>query len=256
MDFDNEAGELQRKIAQCLEGVARRKSMLESLALESGQDILDLGCGGGQLTRELGLAVGPDGRVVGVDPSVSQVTAARELCKTLDNVRFTQDSATELSFENDTFDTVTSTQVLEYVSDVDKAISEIRRVLKKSGRFCSISVLWDHWRFYGPDPTLNDKIHEVFRAHCFHQMLPMELPQKLKNSGFSVINVTPIGFINQTLHQNSFALWASKLISIFALNNGMTRSDVEQWQEQLEAANHEGRFGFMSVPVLTTSIAV
>ncbi len=84
----------------------------------------------------------------------------------------------------------------------------------------------------------------------------MELPQKLKNSGFSVINVTPIGFINQTLHQNSFALWASKLISIFALNNGMTRSDVEQWQEQLEAANHEGRFGFMSVPVLTTSIAV
>ena len=256
MDFENEAGELQRKISQCLEGIARRKSMFESLAVESGHDILDLGCGGGQLTRELALAVGSNGRVVGVDPSVNQISAARELCKNLDNVEFAQDSATELSFENETFDTVTSTQVLEYVSDVDKAIGEIRRVLKKSGRFSSISVLWDHWRFYGPDPALNDKIHEVFRAHCFHQMLPMELPQKLKNSGFTVINSTPIGFINQTLHKNSFALWASKLISIFAVNHGMDISDVKQWQEQLEAANHEVRFGFVSMPVLITSIAV
>ena len=46
MDFDQNLGELQRKVAQSQEGVGRRKLIYESLAVESGQSILDLGCGG------------------------------------------------------------------------------------------------------------------------------------------------------------------------------------------------------------------
>ncbi len=56
MDFQNEIGDLQRKITQCQEGIARRRTMFESLVVESGQTILDLGCGGGHLVHELALA--------------------------------------------------------------------------------------------------------------------------------------------------------------------------------------------------------
>ena len=65
MDFDQDIGELQRRVSQTQEGIVRRKIIFESLAVESGQSILDLGCGGGYQARSLALAVGPGGRVVG-----------------------------------------------------------------------------------------------------------------------------------------------------------------------------------------------
>jgi len=256
MDFQNEIGDLQRKITQCQEGIARRRTMFESLVVESGQTILDLGCGGGHLVHELALAVGSDGYIVGVDPSPNQIAAARKLCTDLENVEFKADSATDLSFNDSMFDSVTSTQVLEYVKDVDKSLTEIHRVLKKGGRFCAISVLWDHWRFHGPEPDLNEEIHNVFRDHCFHQMLPLDMPRKLLSNSFSGIHSAPIGFINQVLHNNSFALWSSKVISAFAINNGMSKDKVMAWNKQLKEADREGRFGFVSMPVLTTAIAV
>ena len=256
MDFDQNLGELQRKVAQSQEGVGRRKLIYESLGVESGQSILDLGCGGGYQARILALAVGSKGRVVGVDPSLKQLEVAREYCADLDNVEFTQDSGTDLSFDNETFDSATSTNVLDYIDDVDGVVAELRRVLRKGGRLCTISILWDHHRFHGADPTLNDRILHVFRDHCPHQMLPLELPKMLLANGFAGIGSVPIPILNKAMHDNAFAFWTSKVISIFAINNGMPEDDVALWQRQLEEADRDGRFGFVSMSVLTTGVSI
>jgi len=256
MNFDQQLGELQRKVTQCQEGIGRRKIIIDSLAPESGQSILDLGCGGGYQVRSLALAVGSGGRIVGSDPSLKQIEAAREYCSDLDNVEFTQDSGTDLSFGDGIFDSATSTNVLDYITDVESVVAEIRRVLKKGGRFCTISVLWDHHRFHGPDPTLNDEVHHVFRDHCPHQMLPLELPKMLLAHGFAGIGSVPIPILNKTMHDNAFAFWTSKVISIFAINNGMPEDDVALWQRQLEEADRDGRFGFVSMSVLTTGVSI
>ena len=76
MDFGGDMGLWQRKIATSSEGAARRMAVYEALAIESGQAILDLGCGGGHLVREIALAVGDGGRVVGLDASADQLKAA------------------------------------------------------------------------------------------------------------------------------------------------------------------------------------
>ena len=52
MDFDGDFGLWQRNIAESLEGNARRMAVFEALSIESGQAILDLGCGGGYLVRD------------------------------------------------------------------------------------------------------------------------------------------------------------------------------------------------------------
>ena len=127
-------------------------------------------------------------------------------------------------------------------------------MLKKGGRFCTISVLWDHHRFHGPDPTLNDEVHRV-GIHCVHQMLPLELPKILLTNGFSGIGSMPIPILNKTMHDDAFAFWFSKVISILAINNGMPEDDVALWQRQLEEADRDGRFGFVSMSVLTTGVA-
>ena len=74
MDFDQEIGEIQRKAVQSQEGVGRRKIIMDSLSVASGQTILDLGCGGGYQVRSLALAVGSEGRVVGVAVSYTHLT--------------------------------------------------------------------------------------------------------------------------------------------------------------------------------------
>ena len=256
MDFDQNLGELQRKVAQSQEGVGRRKLIYESLGVESGQSILDLGCGGGYQARILALAVGSKGRVVGVDPSLKQLEVAREYCADLDNVEFTQDSGTDLSFDNETFDSATSTNVLDYIDDVDGVVAELRRVLRKGGRLCTISILWDHHRFHGADPTINDRILHVFRDHCPHQMLPLELPKILLNNGFAGINSLPIPLLNMTMHNNAFARWTSKTIAAFVIKNGISEDDVALWLRQLEEADRSGNFGFVSMSVLTTGVAI
>ncbi len=192
---------------------------------------------------------------MGLDPSEPQINAAKELCKELDNVEFSQGSATELSFADDAFHSVASIQVLEYIPDVDAALAEVQRVLKAGGRFVSVSVLWDHWRFHGPEPKLNEQMHEAFKAHCSHQMLPLQMPGKLAQHGFVGAQCTPIGFMNNSLHHNSFAWLASSLLSHFAQKQGIPKADVERWREQLDQAAEDRRFGFVSMPVLTTAIA-
>ena len=255
MDFSGDIGTWQREIAEGLEGTARRLAVFEALAIKSGQSVLDLGCGGGHLVRDVALAVGEGGRVVGLDASKDQILAARALCDGIAAVELVDGDATKLPFEDGSFDCLASIQMLEYVADVDSALLETRRVLKPGGKAALISVLWDHWRFHGAEPELNDKMHDTWRLHCSHQMLPMELPAKLDAAGFDGVLQRPIAFMNNTIHQNAFSLWAAKLVAAFAVNNGVTEESAALWLDQLDQADTDGRFGFVSVPVLTTAIA-
>ena len=256
MDFGGDIGLWQRRIGEGPEGTARRLAVFETLAVETGQAVLDLGCGGGHLIREIALAVGASGRAVGLDVSGDQLNAASELCKGLTQVELVEGSATDMSFAGETFDSIASIQMLEYIADVDLALTEARRVLKPGGKAAFVSVLWDHWNFHGADPDLNDQMLRVWRAHCVHQMLPLELPSKMEAVGFGGVARRPLVYFNGTMHQNTFALWASKIVAAFAVGKGVDEEDANRWLDQLSQADREGRFGFVSVPVLTTAIAV
>jgi len=88
--------------------------------------VLDVGCGDGFLARvafEQQLEAGID-----LDKGeVGRAIASKSYKKTL------YASATDIPFKKDSFNTVVSNCVLEHIPDIDKALSEIRRVLKKNG---------------------------------------------------------------------------------------------------------------------------
>lgn len=100
--------------------------VLEWLAPQPGEHILDLGCGDGQLTKKL-MASGAV--VKGVDASPQMVAAARSL-----GIDADESAAESLPYENASFDAVFSNAVLHWVRGQDAALSELRRVLKPSGR--------------------------------------------------------------------------------------------------------------------------
>ena len=100
--------------------------VLEWLAPQSGERILDLGCGDGQLTAKIA-ATGAE--VVGVDASAAMIASAR--AKGIDA---RPGNAESLSFHGE-FDSVFSNAALHWVRDQDAMLAGVRRALKPGGRF-------------------------------------------------------------------------------------------------------------------------
>jgi len=94
------------------------------------QRVLDVGTGEGQLAR---LAV-RDGasRVVGIDPTVAQVTVAQARGG---GALYVRGGANALPFPDESFDAVVVCLVFEHIVNLEPAIAEIARVLEPGGRF-------------------------------------------------------------------------------------------------------------------------
>ncbi|HLY36459.1 MAG TPA: methyltransferase domain-containing protein [Candidatus Binatia bacterium] len=100
--------------------------VLDILAPQPGERILDLGCGDGVLTAEL---VARGSVVVGVDASAAQVEAARR--RGLDARVM---AGERLAFDGE-FDAVFSNAALHWMHDADAVITGVRRALRAGGRF-------------------------------------------------------------------------------------------------------------------------
>lgn len=91
--------------------------------------ILDIGCGEGILEKELRKKT-ERGKIYGVDFNVN----TNKLNKlNLKNCRFMIGDATKLKFRNNYFDIVFGVDILEHIKNAEKAVKEIKRVLKNNG---------------------------------------------------------------------------------------------------------------------------
>ncbi len=102
--------------------------------LERGQRLLDVGCGAGHLSLRLARAVAP-GELRGVDIEPSQIDLARAVTAAADcrNAAFQVADVEDLPFEDGSFDAVHLGGVLLHVSDTDRALAEVKRVLRPGG---------------------------------------------------------------------------------------------------------------------------
>jgi arsenite methyltransferase len=102
-----------------------------------GESVLDVGCGAGADTLIAAMMAGPDGSAVGIDMIAEMLERARENMGRagLHNVTFQEASAEAIPFADDSFDVVISNGVFNLVPDKVKALREVFRVLKPSGRF-------------------------------------------------------------------------------------------------------------------------
>jgi SAM-dependent methyltransferase len=128
--------EFDKRFAPVVEGVISRAS------LQPGERVLDLGTGTGAVAVLAALAVGPAGRVLGVDISPEMLTLARETAARLDlhNVEGEEGRAEAIPAERATFDVAVASLSLMFVIDRATAAREIARVLRPGGRF--VAAVW------------------------------------------------------------------------------------------------------------------
>lgn len=103
------------------------------------QKILEVGGGQGGLTTLLY----PKSQITNIDLEPKFAQAA---CNQNQNVTFICGDATQLPFEDNSFDAVTMFDVLEHIPDDEKAISEALRVLRPGGMLL-VSTPNENWKF-------------------------------------------------------------------------------------------------------------
>jgi SAM-dependent methyltransferase len=105
-------------------------------ALHSGERVVDVGCGAGIDSLIAAGMVGPEGQVVGVDMTPAMLARARRAANEggASNVQFREGYMEALPVPDGWADVVISNGVLNLTPDKAKALGEMARVLKPTGR--------------------------------------------------------------------------------------------------------------------------
>jgi len=156
--------------------------VVELLAPQAGERILDLGCGDGVLTKKL-QDLGCE--LVGVDGSAAQVEASKSLgldARVMDGY--------ELSFENE-FDAVFSNAVLHWMKRADVVVAGVWRALKPGGRF--VAECGGHGCIAKIEKALLDTLQrrgiDGRAIHPWYFPTTEEYRQYLEAQGFQVNNI-------------------------------------------------------------------
>ena len=151
---DVPTGEKQKLVGEVFSSVAQKYDVMNDLmsfgihrlwkrhfvatsGIRKGDRVLDLAGGTGDIAALLLPRVGDAGEVVIADINAAMLRAGRDRLLDrgmLQGLRFAQVNAEALPFPDESFDAVTIAFGLRNVTDKDKALAEMQRVLKPGGR--------------------------------------------------------------------------------------------------------------------------
>lgn len=135
------------------------EDLVAEAGVKPGDRVLDVACGTGIVARHALKKALPGGSVVGSDINAPMLDAARSIASDLEltNIEWHLGDATELPFEDASFDVVLCQQGLQFIPDKSGVLREMARVLRPGGRV-AVSV-WKEPSKFG------DVLGEVLDRH-------------------------------------------------------------------------------------------
>lgn len=115
--------------------------LLAAAAIDTGDRVLDLGCGCGDSTRQAARRATPDGEALGVDLSARMLERARQrtIEEGLTNVAFEQADAQVHPFDPERFDVALSRFGATFFGDPVAAFTNVAQTLRRDGRLALVA---------------------------------------------------------------------------------------------------------------------
>jgi arsenite methyltransferase len=245
ISFDEEMSRRIEALYVTPEVVAQRERVLQVLNLAPGEHVLDIGSGPGLLASAMAQAVGPHGRVSGIDVSRSMVAMASRRCAAQPWAQFQTASATELPYPGDSFHAAVSTQVYEYVPDIPVALAELHRVLRPGGRAVILDTDYGSLVIHTADQPRMARILHAWDEHFTHANLPRTLSRQLREAGFAIRERMAIPMFNPEFADNTYAKGMLTMMASFAVGrHGVSQAEADAWYAEFAALGKQGTFFF------------
>lgn len=164
--------------------------------------VLDLGCGPGFTTFELAKYLGPRGKVVGIDLAEKYLAAVNARAqstnaeKALAKIETVHGAIDSFSLPEKNFDAAFARWIFMFVSDVETAIKNTTKHLKKGGLFMLQEYVdWGAMSLYPDNPPIFrkmvDAVMRSFAAHGGNSDIAGKLPSILARNGFEIVGLKP-----------------------------------------------------------------
>jgi len=172
--------------------------LLEQVEYRKGIKALDIGFGAGFPLTELAMRLGDSSVVYGIDPWKEATERARKKIRFygIQNIEIIEGFAESIPLPDHSIDLVVSNNGLNNVSDLEKALSECSRVMKKGGQFIqTMNTEGTMMEFYsGLEKVLSEMhLHEEIEAmhqHIHEKRRPLdEFIPMIQGHGFTVMEI-------------------------------------------------------------------
>ena len=245
LKFDAETTRLLEIAYQGADVTRRRQLSFDMVDPRPGETILDIGSGNGLLSAEIARAVGPAGRVIGIDPSEEMRKPAKERCREFDWVEFCDGSASALPLEDSSVDKAVSVQVFEYLDDIPAAVKDACRVLKCGGRLVVGDIHFDSLVWFTEDQARMDRMVAAWDDHFVERGVPAILPAIMRDAGLEVEAVESVTICDHVLKPDGLAMMMIRLMESYAIQNRLVPEiEAFEWRAEQEKLASQGRFFF------------
>ena len=222
---------------------------LDKVGVRPRMVCLDVGCGGGDVARELARRVGAAGKVVGLDMDAAQlqIVRAETAAQNIHNIDYRVADVTNPPSDLGNFDLVYTRFLLSHLAKPAEVLSWMVKCLRSGGAVAVEDVDLSGYFCYPPLPAFDRYValvREVMRHRGGDPLIGLKLPRMLIDAGLSIGGVAvaqpadidgDVKFLNALTMEN---------IADAAVNDNLaTRDEVEQLIQTLhQCASDERTF--------------
>jgi len=219
------------------------------LSIESGEAVLDIGCGTGV---DLDAVAGLTQRATGVDLSRTMARKAKERAS---HGRFSVAVADGqwLPFRTASFDAACCRAVLIHTPTPSRAVAELRRVLKPGGRAVLLEPDHGSHLVATTEQDVFERLLRHRRQTFLNPLVGRSLPALATEAGLEVSSCHVFPIVHRSL---ATALAAGgpfgKAVEAAVADGAITPAEAERYLASLEASDENGTFLFAAASVMVT----